>query len=59
MKYAKIQNGVVVNIQMIGQGDFLDPTFTWVDVDAVTAVDGSWVGIGYTYDGTNFTPSGS
>jgi hypothetical protein len=53
--YAKIQNGVVVNTQVMNQGDALDPAFQWQPIDGVTCLDGSPVQIACTWDGTNFT----
>lgn len=52
--YAKIQNGVVVNTQLIGSGDALDPAFTWVDLTGKSCTNGVWISVGTQYDGTNF-----
>jgi hypothetical protein len=56
--YAKIQSGSVVNIQVCQSTDFMDPSFTWVEIDGLICNDGSPIQIGCTYDGTNFYPSG-
>ncbi len=53
--YAKIKNGVVVNTQMIGPGDLLDPSDVWVNISGLACIDGSPIQIGTLYDGTNFT----
>jgi hypothetical protein len=59
--YAKIQGGVVVNMQMMLTTDVFDPAYTWVMVTVTnyvaspTCTDGSPVQTGSTYDGTNFT----
>lgn len=59
--YAKIQNGVVINMQMMETTDTFDPTYTWIaiiitnQVPSPICTDGSQVQIGCTYDGTNFT----
>lgn len=60
--YAKIDmnnpgNGVgtVINTQVINPSvDFLDPNFTWVNVNVLYCIDSSSIQIGCTYDGTNF-----
>lgn len=53
--WAKILNGVVVNVQMCEATDIFDPAFVWVDLGENLAT----VGIGWTYDGTNFSPPGN
>lgn len=61
--YAKIQSGVVVNLQMMTPSvDTFDPTFIWVDLSTSSfyCADGTAITIGTLYDGTNFTqPSNS
>jgi hypothetical protein len=53
--YAVIQNGAVVNTQMINPGtDVMDPTLTWVPISGLACQDGSPIQIGCTYDGTSF-----
>jgi hypothetical protein len=55
MIYAKIQNGIVINMQIASSSDYFDPTYVWVDVDSIQCIeDGSPVQINCTYDGTNF-----
>jgi hypothetical protein len=53
--YAKIQNGLVVNTQMIGPDDYLDPAFIWADISGLSCADGSVIQIGCAYDGASFT----
>lgn len=53
--FAKIQNGVVVNTQVLQPDDIKDPDFVWIPIDGVQSDDGSWVQIGYTYDGNIFS----
>jgi len=55
--YAKIQNNIVVNTQVMESTDIMDPNFIWVDVTIVKCPDGSGIQIGCTYDGTNFGPN--
>jgi hypothetical protein len=56
--YAKIQSGVVVNTQVINPTiDYLDPAYTWVDINGLTCTDGSPIQIGCGYNGTVFSPS--
>lgn len=53
MNYAIVANGVVVNI-IVWDGD----TSTWQPPQGSTAVaipDGTFVNIGYLYDGTSFS----
>ena len=50
--WAKIYQGVVVNIQMCENGDHFDPADTWVDL----GMNPNAVDIGWTYDGTSFFP---
>lgn len=51
MNYAIIQNGTVVNtIEWDGVSSWSPPAGT----TAVKIPDGAYVGIGSTYDGTNF-----
>jgi hypothetical protein len=55
--YSKIDpsnSNTVVNVQIINPGDYLDPSFTWVDIDGLACIDASPIQIGCTYDGTNF-----
>lgn len=53
--HAQIQGGIVVNILLLNAAtDYLDPTFTWIDVTGLTCNDGTNIQIGCTYDGTNF-----
>lgn len=53
--YAKINSvRIVINIQLLDDGDTLDPNFTWIDIENVVCGDGSSVSPGCTYDGTNF-----
>jgi len=53
--YAKISNGLVVNIQLALPTDYFDPAFTWVVIDGLLCVDGmNAIQIGCSYDGTNF-----
>jgi hypothetical protein len=49
MRYAVIQNGVVVNIILA------DPSFALPGYTLVQLADDSPVGIGWLYDGANFT----
>jgi hypothetical protein len=49
MRYAVIQNGIVVNIILA------DPSFVLPGYTLVQLPDDSLVGIGWLYDGTNFT----
>lgn len=65
LTYAKVQNGTVVNIQLVLPGDYLDPSFTWVSIirnftnpsENTVCSDGSPIQEGCTYDGTNFNPA--
>lgn len=50
--YAKIKDGIVKNVQVIEDGDHLDPQFNWVDLGSNT----NGVYIGCTYDGQVFMP---
>jgi len=56
--YAKIDTNqnpnLVVNIQLMQQGDYQDPAFLWVDVTNTVPQPG----IGWTYSGGVFTPPG-
>jgi hypothetical protein len=52
MIYAKIDNGVVVNTQIVVEGNVFDPAFTWVDISEEEPMPG----IGWAYDGDVFTP---
>jgi hypothetical protein len=55
--YAKIQNGIVVNMQLAQASDYFDPSFTWVIITTQVCSDGSPVQIGCaTTDNVNFTP---
>lgn len=57
MVYAKIQNGIVVNTQIMSATDPQDPNFTWVDVTNTQCTDGSGVQIGCTTsDNQTFNP---
>ena len=47
--WAKILNGLVVNIQMAADSDQKDPDFVWVDLGS----NPNGVDIGWSYDGTN------
>jgi len=51
--YAKIFNGVVINIQVMQSTDYQDPQFTFICIDNVRASDGSPVQTGYSYDSTS------
>jgi len=54
--YAKILNGVVVNMQICQPTDYFDPSFVWVQITTQVCTDGiTPPQIGCTYDGTNFT----
>lgn len=49
--------GTVINTQVINPlVDFLDPNFTWIDINLLLCIDTSSIQIGCTYDGTNFHP---
>lgn len=50
--YAVIQNGVIVNTQVLTNIDFQDPQFTWIIITNLIPQPS----IGWTYDGKNFTP---
>jgi hypothetical protein len=52
MIYAKIVNGIVVNTQVIEEGDSLDPAFTWVNITNLEPQPGR----DWTYDGETFAP---
>ena len=52
--YAKIQNGIVLNMQVCSTTDYFDSNFTWVLITTQVCTDGSPVQINCTYDGTNF-----
>jgi hypothetical protein len=54
--YAKILNGIVVNMQIATSTDYFDPTYVWVVITTQVCTDGSAVQTGCTYDGTNFNP---
>jgi hypothetical protein len=59
--YAKIQNGIVVNVQIAAGTDYFDPNFAWVDLTSTSLYcgDGTAIVIGTLYDGSNFTqPAG-
>jgi hypothetical protein len=58
--YAKIQNGMVINMQIAASNDYFDPAFTWVVVTTQVCTDGSPLQIGCTTtDNVNFTsPTG-
>jgi hypothetical protein len=49
--WAMIQNGVVVNTVLASPTDFKDPNYIWVNITAYSPMPG----IGWTYDGSNFT----
>jgi hypothetical protein len=49
--YAQISNGAVINMILASVGDYFDPAFVWVDVTSLSPQPG----IGWAYDGTNFT----
>lgn len=53
MNWALINNGIVVNV-IIADADFV-PAID-VHYDAVIDVTDLYVGPGFTYDGTNFSP---
>lgn len=54
--YAQIitDTGVVVNLQLVDQGQTLDSSFTWVSLTGVNCTDGTLVVIGCIYNGTTF-----
>lgn len=53
IQYALVENGIVVNVVLWdGESEWTPPT----GQQAVTIPDGSEAAIGWTYDGTNFTP---
>jgi hypothetical protein len=55
--YAKIENGIVVNMQVAQSTDVFDPSFTWIVITTQTCIDGSPIQIGCTTtDNINFTP---
>jgi hypothetical protein len=49
--YAVIQNGVVINTQVLMSTDVQDPQFTWIVITNLVPQPG----IGWSYDGQNFT----
>lgn len=49
--YAKIQDDVVINTQVINDGDLLDPSFVWIDITDMSPQPFRGCG----YDGENFT----
>jgi hypothetical protein len=53
MRASRIQQGIVTSIILatVEEGEAFDPESTWVDVTNIADV-----GIGYSWDGTNFTP---
>ena len=55
--YAKIDQGVVINLQLCKPTDYFDPAYVWVDLTNLYCQDGSPIQIGCTYDGTNFYPA--
>jgi hypothetical protein len=53
--YAKIQNSIVVNMQLLSSTDFMDPAFTWVLIINPYCEDGiTATGVGCSYDGKGF-----
>lgn len=53
--YAKIANGLVVNIQLLDPQDPQDPNFVWDDIDGKSCQDGTAIQIGCTFNGTIYT----
>lgn len=49
--YALIQNGIIINTVMAASTDPQDSNYTWIDITNINPQPG----IGWTYDGANFT----
>ena len=57
--YAKIANGIVVNVQLLDPEDPQDPSFIWDNIDAKACQDGAPIQIGCKFSGgiyTNIAP---
>lgn len=51
MTFAKIESGVVVNVQELSSEDAQDPAFVWVEITSLTPKPG----VGWTYSGSVFS----
>jgi hypothetical protein len=55
--YAKILNGLVINMQLCQPTDYFDPAYIWVQITTQVCTDGSPIQIGCTTtDNVNFNP---